>query len=193
MANDTTSKVRDDDVPTEKKLDELYDLIDGIEVAMMTTRAADGALVSRAMQTQARRPGTDLWFMANAESGKIAELRADPHVNLSYYRDRTREWVSVSGTAVVTQDRARVHELYKPSWRAWLGDEGGERDGGPDDPRIALIEVEAHSVTYLKVNQPRPVRLFQIAKAMVTGDPPKLGSLRELDAGQLATGAGRTK
>ena len=158
MANDTTSKVRDDDVPTEKKLDELYGLIDGIEVAMMTTRAADGALVSRAMQTQARRPGTDLWFMANAESGKIAELRADPHVNLSYYRDRTREWVSVSGTAVVTQDRVR-----------------------------------AHSVTYLKVNQPRPVRLFQIAKAMVTGDPPKLGSLRELDAGQLATGAGRTK
>jgi hypothetical protein len=32
-------------LPTTKKLEELYELIDGIEIAMLTTRNRDGALV----------------------------------------------------------------------------------------------------------------------------------------------------
>jgi general stress protein 26 len=34
-------------------VDELYDLIEDIEIAMMTTRRPDGRLVSRPMATQA--------------------------------------------------------------------------------------------------------------------------------------------
>jgi hypothetical protein len=48
MARSTTDRNRDDEVPTEKKLDDLYKLIDGIETAMFTTRRQDGHLVSRA-------------------------------------------------------------------------------------------------------------------------------------------------
>ena len=33
--------------------------------------------------------------------------RADPHLNLSYYKDRTREWISVSGIATITSDREK--------------------------------------------------------------------------------------
>ena len=180
-----------DGVPTEKKLDELYALIDGIEIAMMTTRRPDGSLVSRPMQTQARAAGTDLWFMTDIETAKTDELIADPHVNLGYYRDGTREYVSVSGLAHVTQDRVRIHELYKPDWRAWLGDEGGDRDGGPNDPRIALIEVQADSAVYLKSDRPRVVALFSVVKAMVTGEPPKVGAMGELDKEELRQGSAR--
>ena len=35
----------------------------------------------------------------------LEELVTDPHVNCGFYKDRTREWVSVSGTARVTQDK----------------------------------------------------------------------------------------
>jgi len=172
-------------VPLEKKLDDLYTLIDGIEVALMTTRRPDGHLVSRPMQTQERTSGTDLWFMTNLESQKLEELATDPHVNLAYYKNRTREWVSVSGTAIISRDKRLIHELYKPDWRAWLGDQGGERDGGPDDPRIALLLVEAHSVVYLKKDRPMPAVLFSIVKGMVTGEPPKTGDLRELTEREL--------
>jgi general stress protein 26 len=57
-------------------------------------------------------------------------------VNLAYYNVKSREWVSVAGTAQVTQDRNLIRELYKPDWKAWFGDEGGDRDGGPGDPRL---------------------------------------------------------
>jgi general stress protein 26 len=191
MAKENRDQEEGEALPTEKKLEQLYALIDGIEIAMLTSRTAYGALVSRPMQTQARRPGTDLWFMTSIESGKIEEIVAEPQVNLAYYKDGTREYVSVSGRAEVTQDRARVHELYKPDWKAWLGDEGGERNGGPDDPRIALIEVKAESAYYLKSTQPRLVALFNVAKAIVTGEPPRVGDMGKLGEQELARGDGR--
>jgi len=189
MADKTTQKNKDEEVPLEKKLDDLYDLIDGIGVAMMTTRRPDGSLVSRPMQTQERTAGTDLWFVTNVESHKLEELATDPHVNLGYYKDRTREWVSVSGTAILSRDKRLVRELYKPDWKAWFGDEGGERDGGPDDPRIALVLVEARSVTYQKKDRPLPAVLFSVVKGMVTGEPPKTGDLRELGEREIREAA----
>ncbi|HEX7117676.1 MAG TPA: pyridoxamine 5'-phosphate oxidase family protein [Longimicrobiales bacterium] len=175
-------------VPTEKKLEDLYDLIEGMEVCMFTTRRPDGYLVSRPMQTQERTDGADLWFVTNIESHKLDELTHDPHVNLAYYRDRTGEWVSVSGTAKISQDRQKIHDLYAADWRAWFGDEGGARNGGPDDPRIALVLVDAHSVTYMKKEQPAPVVLFDIVKGIVTGERPDIGSVRELGAEELERG-----
>ena len=183
---DALEKNRDNEVPLEKKLDDLYKLIDGIEVAMVTTRRDDGHLVSRPMQTQRRTTGTDLWFMTNIESEKFEELARDPHVNLAYYKDRTREWVSVSGHAILSRDRDLIDSLYQPDWKAWLGDTGdGKRDGSPHDPRIGLILVEADSVVYSKSDRPAPLVLFQIVKGMITGDPPKVADLRELSRDEL--------
>ena len=194
MTNKTQDKNRDNDVPLEKKLDDLYKLIDGIEIALMTTRRPDGHLVSRPMDTQKRTSGTDLWFVTDIEAHKLDELASDPHVNLAYYKDRTREWVSVSGTAIISQDRNLIRGLYKPDWKIWFANEGGKRDGGPDDPRLALILVEAHSVVYSKKDRPTPVILFEMAKAMLTGSAPKVSDVRELDERELkrAQKAGRS-
>ena len=184
-ATDRTSK----DAPLDKKLDELYGLIDGIEIAMFTTRRPDGHLVSRPMATQTQAEGSDLWFVTNVESHKLDELEADPHVNLAYYKDRTREWVSVSGTATISQDRRAIHELYRPDWKAWFGDEGGARDGGPDDPRLALILVDVDSASYLKVDKPQPVVLFEVVKGMVTGTPPNVGREEHVSGSDIDRGA----
>lgn len=181
----STADRNQDRAPLEKKLKDLYDLIEGMEIAMFTTRRSDGHLVSRPMATQTQAQGTDLWFVTDIESHKLDELDHDPHVNLAYYRDRTREWVSVSGTASMSQDRRAIHELYRPDWKAWFGDLGGARDGGPDDPRLALIPVEVHSVTYMKVDKPMPIVLFEVAKAMATGTPPEVGEGRHVSKAEL--------
>ena len=191
MADKTVAKNTDDAVSTEKKLDDLYHLIDGIEIAMLTTRRADGHLVSRPMQTQERESGLDLWFMTNVETHKLDDLMVDPHVNLAYYNASSREWVSVSGIATVSTDRELVREFYKPDWKAWLGDDGGERDGSANDPRIALILVDAESVTYMKVTKPRPVVLFEVARALVTGSTPNVGKIRNVSEREMERGIDR--
>jgi general stress protein 26 len=168
-----------------KKIDELYDLIEGIETAMFTTRRPNGQLISRPMATQDRIEGADLWFVTDATTHKLDELSLDPHVNCAYYNNRSHEWVSVSGVAHVSRNRARIRQLYKEDWKKWFGDEGGERDGGPTDPRIALIMVEADFASYMKVNKSRPIILFEVLKGMVTGSRPSVGDVREISGAEL--------
>jgi len=168
-----------------KKIDDLYELIEGIETAMFTTRRPNGQLVSRPMATQERMEGCDLWFVTDVETHKLDELAMDPHVNLAYFNNKTREWVSVAGIAHVSKNRSKIRQLYKEDWKAYFGDEGGERDGGPNDPRIALIMVEAESATYMKVNKPRPIVLFEVLKGMVTGSRVDIGDVREVTGAEL--------
>jgi general stress protein 26 len=180
-----SGKMQNDNVPASKKIEELYSLVDGIDIAMMTSRTFDGTLISRPMSTQEKRPRVDFWFVTSTETHKVDEIQAQPEVNLAYYNNSSREWVSVSGTARIVTDRDLIRTLYKPDWKAWFGDEGGDRNGGPNDPRLVLIEVEAHEATYLKSNQPRAVQLFKVAKAMITGEPPKIGDMRHVGKKEL--------
>lgn len=163
------------------QLSKLYEMIDDIEIAMMTTRRPDGHLESRAMATQKRAPGADLWFVTSDHTGKLRDLEADPHVNLAYYKDRTREWVSVSGIATVTQDRSKVHELYAADWKAWFPEEGDPRHGTPDDPRLVLIGVTVHAAVFLEVNKPQPVVLYEVAKGWLTGTMPDVGEMHRIE------------
>ncbi len=168
-----------------KKLDELYELIDGIEVAMFTTRRPTGQLVSRPMATQSRMEDADLWFVTDSEAYKLDDLMLDPHVNCAYFNNRTKEWVSVTGVARVSKNKNKIRQLYKEDWKNWFGDEGGDRDGGPNDPRIALILVDADSATYMKVNKAKPKVLFEALRSKVTGHRPTPGEVREVTGAEL--------
>ncbi|KAG9303055.1 hypothetical protein G9A89_022144 [Geosiphon pyriformis] len=182
----TKQKNEDNNVPIGVKLDDLYKLIDGINVCMLTTRRSDGSLVSRAMQTRTRSPASDIWFIANNQSHKFEEILTDPNVNVAYLRQSTGEWVSVSGMARVDNDREMIKKLYAADIKAWIGDLGdGIHDGSASDPRISLIFVEAQSVSYSKKDRPTIVQWFNIVKGMVTGEPPKVTADRQLDQDEL--------
>ena len=161
-------------------LRKLFDHIDEIEIAMLTTRRADGHLQARAMATQRRADGADLWFVTTDGTQKLRDLAADPHVNLSYYKDRTREWVSVSGLASVSRDRQKIHELWAPDWKVWFAEAGDPRHGTKDDPRIVLIGVDVHAAAFLEVNKPQPVVLYEVVKGWVTGETPELGEMHHV-------------
>ena len=62
------------------ELDKLYEHIDDIEIAMMTTRRTDSHLQSRAMATQKRASGADLWFVTREGMAKLADIEHDPHI-----------------------------------------------------------------------------------------------------------------
>lgn len=170
---------------SQKKIDELYSLVEGIEIAMFTTRRTDGQLVSRPMATQVRAEGADLWFVTDYTTHKLEELKYDPHVNVAYYRDRTREWVSVSGTASIVRDHGKIAELWRPDWRVWFGGEGAHA-GTAEDPRIALIAINAESVMYMNVEKPQPVVLFEILKSVVTGEQPDIAEVKRVSKRELS-------
>jgi general stress protein 26 len=165
---------------TRKQFD---DLVEDAGVAMMTTRSKDGHLRSRAMANQKKASGADLWFVTAADSTKMDDLANDPHLNLSYYKDGSREWISVSGVAMVTKDAAKIKELYAADWKMWFADDGRENDplaGTADDPQITLIGVRIHHASFFAIDKPAPVVLYEMAKGWITGTAPDLGHVKTM-------------
>ena len=157
-----------------------------IQVAMFTTRRQDGRLVSRPMATQTQAEGADLWFVTDRETHKHRRSRARP--SRSTWPTTATAAASGSRSAVSrgnVNDRKLIRDLYRPDWKMWFGDEGGERNGGPDDPRLALIMVEVESVTYMKVDKPKPVVLFELAKGFLTGTQPEIADVREVSGDEF--------
>ncbi|MGI8561137.1 MAG: pyridoxamine 5'-phosphate oxidase family protein, partial [Luteimonas sp.] len=60
----------------------LAELIRDVDIAMLTTSTPEGRLVSRPLGTQEVEFDGDLWFATGADSGKVAEIKANPHVNV---------------------------------------------------------------------------------------------------------------
>jgi len=118
------------------------------------------------------------------DSGKLAEVAFDPHVNLSYYKDRTREWVSVSGIATISFDRNIIRKLWAPDWKVWFPKGDDPRHGTADDPRMVLIGVDVHAAVFLEVDKPQPIVLFELVKGWMTGSTPELGTMHHVGDGR---------
>jgi general stress protein 26 len=162
------------------ELDRFYRLIEHIDTAMMTTRRRDGHLQSRAMANQRQAPGADLWFVTNEGAPKLDDLAFDPHLNLSYYRPSSAEWVSASSTGVVSRDREKIRELWAPDWKLWFPEEGDRRHGTADDPRMVLIGVTVHAAVFLEVKLPKPILIYEAIKGWATGTEPDIGEIHHL-------------
>ena len=188
MTDSRIDRAADSDVSREKTLDDLFEMIDDIGTCMLTTRRADGMLVSRPMQVQLRTEEGELWFVTDEDAAKLDELDVDAHVNAAFFDAGSREWISMSGLARASRDREQIHTLHRPDWRAWFPDEGGQRDGGPDDPRMVLIHVRPLSIAYLKYDTPKPIAMFRMAKAIATGTTPDLGEVRLVNERWLEQG-----
>jgi hypothetical protein len=104
--------------------------------------------------------------------------RVSPHDGESVLQDEPV--VSVSGIATITRDRAKIHELWAPDWQLWFPKEGDERHGTKDDPRMVLIGVDVHAASFLEVNKPQPIVLFELVKGFFTGSAPELGEMHHV-------------
>lgn len=162
------------------ELQHFYELIEEIDIAMMTTRQRDGHLRSRAMANQKRAAGADLWFVSSENTAKLRDIEHDPHVNLAYFKPSSMEWISVSGIAHLSRDRQTIGELYAGDWKMWFPDEGDPRHGTPDDPRLVLIGVQIHAAEFLDVSKSKPAVIYELVKGWLTGSEPDLGEMHHL-------------
>ena len=165
----TTSPASDrPDGPTrDEKMRTLVDLVADARIAMLTTVAADGRLMSRPMGLQEVEFDGDLWFFVDDASHKAAELAANPQVNVSFANPKGTSWTSITGTAEVVHDRAKAEQFWNPLLRAWFPDE-------LDTPGLALIKVHADSAEYWDGPGSRLTQLVGIVRAAVTRDEGKL-------------------
>lgn len=136
----------------------LAKLIDGVEIAMLTTRDLNGGqLHSRPMATQQIDENGDLWFFTDSTSLKISEVSHEHHVSLTYADPSSNKYVSVSGVAALVADQEKMKVLWKPILLSWF-------PKGLDDPRLTLMRVRIDSAEYWDSPSNPVVKLLSFAK-----------------------------
>jgi general stress protein 26 len=155
--------------------DELWERIEDVRTALMTTVEADGSLRSRPMWTLGDGfDGGALWFFTSDDAPKAEELGREPHVGLSYAAPDKDLFVSVSGRAELVHDRAKAEELWNVYAEAWFPE-------GLDDPHLALLRVEVEHAQYWEDKKPKVLQFAEFVLGAVTGNRPKSGEERKLD------------
>jgi general stress protein 26 len=151
----------------------LRELLEGIDFCMMTTMDG-GHLRSRPMSTQAAEFDAEVWFFTNDNSHKIEEIEKDDRVCLAYAKPDDNTYVSVSGRAELSKDRAKMEELWNPILKAWFPE-------GLDDPHICLVKVSVEHAEYWESPSGKLVELFGFVKAIATGEQADWGENKKID------------
>jgi general stress protein 26 len=147
---------------SEANLKGIIEKIKDIRVAMLTTEDENGTLRSRPMANVDIDAENCIWFFTKDDSGKAAEVNQEPQVNLAFADTSNQTYVSISGTASLSHDKDKLRQLWNPMVKAYF-------PNGLDEPNIALLKVKIHDAEYWDSSASTMVRLFNVAKAVITG------------------------
>ncbi len=154
----------------------VFDLIKDIKFAMMVTQDTDGQMYSRPMAAQ-QKDSTDarneLWYFTSKDSPKVAEIKANAAMLVSYSNPDSNDYVSLSGTAEIVSDKSKIDELWNDSLSVWFPQ-------GKDDPNICLIKFKPESAEYWDAPSSKFVHAYGYVKAKLTGEQPEAGENKKV-------------
>jgi general stress protein 26 len=160
MANDNTAR----------DIGRAWDLMKKIGFAMLVTRNGD-KLRARPMSAHLERENNAILFLSDARRHKDEEIASDPNVNLSFADPSDQKYVSVTGTAAISNDRTKIKQLFSTPAKAWWDT--------ADDPNIRVLSVTPDDAEFW--DSPGSVISYvKMAAAAVTGTRPDLGDNRKV-------------
>jgi general stress protein 26 len=143
-------------------------------IAMLTIEEG-GRLVSRPMASLVRPEDHAIYFVTRVDA-KVGEIGGSSPVNLAYSNSRSNTYLSISGTARTSQDRAKLRELWSMFTEAWLPE-------GPDGADVALVTVEPEEAKLWDSTSSNLIYAGKVLKAVATQRPPDGGRIEQVDMG----------
>jgi general stress protein 26 len=160
MANDNTAN----------DIQRVWDLMKKIGFAMLVTRDG-GKLRARPMSAYLERDENTIYFLTDARRHKDEEIARDPHVNLAFADPGSQKYVSLTATATISNDRAKIRQLFSTPAKAWWD--------SAEDPNIRLLKITPDDAEFW--DSPGSVISYvKMAAAAVTGTRPDLGDNRKV-------------
>jgi general stress protein 26 len=160
MTNDNTTR------DTER----VWELMKKIGFAMLVTRDGE-KLRARPMSAYLERESNTIYFLTDARRHKDEEIARNPNINLSFANASDQKYVSITGTAEVSNDRAKIKQLFSTPAKAWWD--------SAEDPNIRVLKITPDDAEFW--DSPGSVISYvKMAAAAVTGTRPDLGDNRKV-------------
>ena len=142
----------------------LYDLIKETKVAMMTSVEADGSLHSRPMHNHKADEAGDLWFFTDKTESVARNVSGNPQVGLGFSDPHGDDYVAVSGTGTLVEDRATIDDKWNEILKAWF-------PGGKDDSKLVLLKVSPARGEYWDSKSSLLTNVVGFVKSKLGGGP----------------------
>ena len=151
-------------------IDRAWELMKKIGFAMLVTHDG-GKLRARPMSAYLEREQNAIFFLTDARRHKDEEIARNPGVNLSFANSSDQKYVSITGTATVSNDRTRIRELFSTPAKAWWD--------SPEDTNIRILKVSPDEAEFW--DSPGSVISYvKMAAAAVSGTRPQIGENRKV-------------
>ena len=153
-----------------RDVERAWELMKKIGFAMLVTRDGD-KLRARPMSAYLERESNTIYFLTDARRHNDEEIARNPGINLSFADASAQKYVSLTGNAVVSNDRAKIKELFSTTAKAWWE--------SADDPNIRVLKVTPDDAEYWD-SPGTIVSYVKMAAAAVTGTRPDIGENRKI-------------
>jgi general stress protein 26 len=153
-----------------RNVDRTWELMKKIGFAMLVTRDGD-KLRSRPMSAYPQREENAIYFLTDARHHKDEEIARNASVNLSFADASSQKYVSVTGSAAVSNDRSKIRELFSTPAKAWWN--------SADDPNIRVLKIVPDDAEFWDTPG-AVVSYVKMAAAAVTGTRPDIGDNRKV-------------
>jgi general stress protein 26 len=150
--------------------DRVWDLMKTIGFAMLVTRDGD-KLRARPMSAFVERNENTIYFLTDARRHKDEEIARDPNVNLAFADTGGQKYVSLTGVATISNDRAKIRELFSTPAKAWWD--------SAEDPNIRVLKIAPDDAEFWD-SPGTVVSYVKMAAAAMTGGRPDLGDNRKV-------------
>ena len=159
----------------EADFQKLREMIKDIDFCMLTTVDENNDLHSRPMSLNSEvDQAGNLWFFTYGNSHKVSELRRTPKCNASFAAPDDHRYVSISGTAELVRDKAKIKELWKPELKAWF-------PKGADEPDIALLRVVVEKAEYWDSPGGTVAHVISFVSALIKGESADWGDNKKIE------------
>lgn len=128
-------------------LEQISEKMRDIDIAVLTTRTAGGALAGRPMSNNRNvEYDGDSFFFTMEDTGTVKDVRGDPNVSLSYAAKSGMLhmkpfYITLTGTAELIKDKAAFEDHWTKDVELWFKD-------GIDTPGLTLVKVTAERLHY---------------------------------------------
>lgn len=161
--NENQEELNREDLAGDKAIDKIRDLIDKSgSCFFVTSTSLNNSHKSRPMSVQKTDEAGNIWFLSAKDSMKNMEIAADTDVTLYFQGSSYSDFLELNGHAEITDDRAKIEELWDPTVKAWFTE-------GKDDPRISVIQFIPESGYYWDNKHGNTVAGIKVLLSAISG------------------------
>ena len=153
----------------------LQEMIKDIDFCMLTTVDENNDLHSRPMSLNGEvDQAGNLWFFTYGKSHKVSEVKRTPKCNASFAKPDDHRYVSITGTAELVRDKAKIEELWQPELKAWF-------PKGTAEPDLALLRVGIEKAEYWDSPGGTVAHVISFVSALIKGESAEWGENKKLE------------